>query len=45
MTWVIVKNLDQKIMRRYSEIGLCLQDLDIVSSSLGNTLEKIFVIT
>ena len=45
MTWVIVKNLDQKDMRCYNEIGLCLQDLDIILRSLRNTLEKGFFIT
>lgn len=46
MARVIVTKLDQKDTWCYNEIGLLrIQDLDIMLSSLGNTLEKVFVIT
>lgn len=45
MAGVIVTNLDQKDTRCYNEINLHIQDLDTMLSSLGNTLEKVFVIT
>lgn len=45
MARVIVTNLEQKDTWCHNEIGLRIQDLDIMLSSLGNTLEKVFVIT